>query len=145
MTRASFLQRFLAFVIDAILISVVGGGLALLFGGVSGVALNTNSGPGNAIAGLMGFTLNAIIFLLEFLYFGYFWSTTGQSLGMKVMGIRVISNKSGNLPFVMAGLRGSVGYWLSGLLCGLGFIWAAFDSKQEAWHDKIFSSAVMTA
>jgi uncharacterized RDD family membrane protein YckC len=145
MTRASFLQRFLAFVIDAILISVVGGGLALVFGGLSTATLNAEGGVANALTGLMGFTLNAIIFLLEFLYFGYFWSTSGQSIGMKVMGIRVISNKSGNLPFVMAGLRGSVGYWISGLLCGLGFIWAAFDAKQEAWHDKIFSSAVMTA
>jgi uncharacterized RDD family membrane protein YckC len=65
---------------------------------------------------------------------------------MKVIGIKVLSrNTGGLLSFVMAGLRGSVGYWISGLICGLGYIWAAFDAKQEAWHDKIFGTTVVTA
>jgi uncharacterized RDD family membrane protein YckC len=38
-------------------------------------------------------------------------------------------------------LRGTVGYWISGLVFGLGFIWAAFDGRKEAWHDKLFDTA----
>jgi uncharacterized RDD family membrane protein YckC len=81
--------------------------------------------------------------LFQFLYFGYFWSRPhGQSVGMKLMAINVTREDGAKLGFMRAGLRGSVGYWISGLVFFLGFIWAIFDKNGEAWHDKIFDTRV---
>jgi uncharacterized RDD family membrane protein YckC len=49
------------------------------------------------------------------------------------------------MSYVRAALRGTVGYWISGFIFGLGYIWAAFDSDKEAWHDKLFDTSVIEA
>jgi uncharacterized RDD family membrane protein YckC len=36
-----------------------------------------------------------------------------------------------------------IGYWVSTICFGLGFIWAAFDSQGQAWHDKIAGTYVV--
>jgi len=48
-----------------------------------------------------------------------------------------------DLSFIRAGLRGTLGYWLSGLVFGLGYLWALVDPQQETWHDKIFDTWVV--
>ena len=39
----------------------------------------------------------------------------------------------------------SLGYYISGLLFSLGYIWAIFDPNKEAWHDKLFDTWVVSA
>jgi uncharacterized RDD family membrane protein YckC len=86
-----------------------------------------------------------ILILLQFIYFGYLWSSSGQSVGMKLLEIRVDDSGGGKVSFLRAGLRGTLGYAVSGFFFGLGFIWAAFDANGEAWHDKIFATRVVRA
>ncbi len=82
-----------------------------------------------------------ILIFINFFYFGYLWSRNGQSFGMRLLGIKVTKRDGAQMGFLGAGLRGTVGYWISGLIFGLGFIWAAFDGNKEAWHDKILARA----
>jgi len=42
-------------------------------------------------------------------------------------------------------LRQTIGYWLSGAVFYLGFIWVAFDDKKQGWHDKIARTFVVRA
>jgi uncharacterized RDD family membrane protein YckC len=49
------------------------------------------------------------------------------------------------VSFISGALRGTVGYFISSLIFDLGFIWAAFDANQEAWHDKLFDTHVVMA
>jgi len=56
---------------------------------------------------------------------------------------KVVRQDGGELSFLTAGLRGSLGYWISSLLFNLGFLWAAFDQEKETWHDKIFKTWVV--
>lgn len=42
-----------------------------------------------------------------------------------------------------AALRGTAGYWISGLIFGLGYLWAACDENQETWHDKVFDTWIV--
>jgi uncharacterized RDD family membrane protein YckC len=42
------------------------------------------------------------ILLLPFLYYGYFWSTKAQSIGMGMMKIKVIKKTGENLSFLVA-------------------------------------------
>ena len=56
-------------------------------------------------------------------------------------GLTAIERRTGD----RGGFRGTIGYWISGLIFGLGFIWAAFDQDKEAWHDKLFDTWVVQA
>ena len=145
MNRAGFLSRFLAFLIDNIALSVIAWLLSLLLVPFVSAADQSSSTLFGLIAGTVGMVIAFILLLLQFLYFGWLWSTSGQSLGMRVTNIRVVRRDGSSLSMVRAGLRGTVGYWISGLIFGLGYIWAAFDGRKEAWHDKLFDTAVLTA
>jgi uncharacterized RDD family membrane protein YckC len=61
---------------------------------------------------------------------------------MRLLNIKVLKRDGALMGFWSAGFRGTVGYWISGLVFGLGFLWAAFDGNKEAWHDKIFGTGV---
>jgi uncharacterized RDD family membrane protein YckC len=144
MARAGFLARLLAFLIDNIALGVISWALSLL----ALPFLNLAEGDAGLMAVFAGgavLFLALILLLLQFLYFGWLWSKSGQSLGMKVVNIRVAREDGSGLGFARAGLRGTVGYWISGLIFGLGFLWAAFDGRKQAWHDKIFDTGVFTA
>lgn len=144
MARAGFLSRFIAFLVDGIALSVISWVLSLLAAPFLGVAQSTDSGLIAVFLGGVGFLLFIILLFLQFFYFGWLWSKSGQSLGMRVVNIRVARRDGTPLSFLRAGLRGTIGYWISGLLFGLGFLWAAFDSRKEAWHDKMFDTGVFT-
>lgn len=145
MVRADFFVRFVAYVIDNVIIWLVALVPGVLVGGVGSLAEHADSGLLNALAGLLGTTFLALMVIGQFLYHGYFLSTSGQTPGKRVMNIRVTDRQGGNLSFLVGGMRGTLGYWLSGCICSLGFFWALFDNDKETWHDKLFGTAVVLA
>lgn len=145
MVKASFLSRFAAFVIDNFAMGLLALGIAMLIGIPAGWLSNRDSGVLSFLGGSLMFLLSGILLIFQFLYFGYYWSKSGQSVGMKLVGIKVVDEKGGLLSFLNAGLRGTVGYWLSGLFFSLGFIWAAIDAEKQGWHDKLFRTHVVNA
>ena len=145
MKYAGFLPRFLAFVIDNVALSLIAWLLSLVLVPLVGITDQPAPGLFALLAGTVGMVIGFTLLFLQFLYFGWLWSTSGQSLGMRVTNIRVVRRDGSSLGLVRAGLRGTVGYWISGLLFGLGFIWAAFDGRKEGWHDKLFDTSVLTA
>lgn len=145
MEKASFVSRFIAYIVDQVILGMIGCALMLPFMGLFGVAAATESNVLSAFAGLAFLIVLPIVMVLNFIYFGFFWSRDGQSVGMKLMRIRVVSRDGGTVSFIRAALRGTFGYMISGFLCGLGFLWAAFDPAGEAWHDKLFATRVVDA
>ena len=145
MVKAGFLARFLAFLIDGIMLSIISWLLSLILVPFVGAADATNSNMLALLVGGVGLVIFVILLFLQFIYFGYLWSKSGQSLGMKVTHIKVLRRDGAGLSFWRAGFRGTVGYWISSLIFGLGFIWAAFDGRKEAWHDKLFDTSVVVA
>ncbi len=144
MNKASFFSRFVAWLIDMFAIAIIGALFSVLLSGLLSVMSGSDSFLVSAAAGTLSLILGFAIVILQFLYFGYYWSKSGQSVGMKVTGVKVVQQDGANMSYVRAALRGTVGYWISGLIFGLGYIWAAFDSDKEAWHDKIFHTSVIT-
>jgi uncharacterized RDD family membrane protein YckC len=144
MDYAGFWTRGFALLIDHIALGVLAFLVSLIFGACAGVALSAQSDFVSILTGGVALiTLGALI-IFQFLYFGYFLSRSGQSLGMKLLDVKVTRRfGSDSLSFWRAGFRGTLGYWISGLVFGLGFIWAAFDSRKETWHDKIFDTWVL--
>jgi len=71
---------------------------------------------------------------------------TGQTLGKKVSGIRVVGRQDGQ-PI---GSGRALGRWLfasfiSGNICYLGYLWALWDPQKQTWHDKIVDTIVIRA
>ena len=60
------------------------------------------------------------------------------------MGIRVVRIDNGvPASFWRMVLRQTIGYWLSAIICYLGFLWALFDANRQTWHDKLAKTLVI--
>jgi len=112
--------------------------LLVLFGVVSAL-LRGNVGGAGIFTGLAALG-----------YFGYFWSSSGQTVGMMVFGFRVRDRTTGGFPSLgMAMLRGFV-WWLEllftfCLIGALGWLWMLWDSQHQAIHDKLAGTIVTTS
>jgi len=82
-------------------------------------------------------------------YFGYFWSSRGQSIGMMVFGFKVRDQATGRYPSVgKAVWRGFV-WWVEAVLTvcligALGWLWMLWDPQKQAIHDKVAGTIVTT-
>ena len=144
MNYAGFFTRFFAILIDQIAMGFLAFLVSFLFGGCAILSLTSVSEFWSILTGGIALITWVVLAIFQFLYFGYFWSKDGQSVGMKLFKIQVVRQTEGEtLSFWRAALRGTLGYYISGLVFGLGFIWAAFDSEKETWHDKLFDTWVV--
>ena len=98
---------------------------------------------------VIGAILNAIHlgglgFFVGMAYFGYFWGTTGQSLGMQALGMKVVRTDGQPVSVVLAIVR-YICYIISAIPLFLGFLWIIWDSKKQGFHDKIVGTVVVRA
>lgn len=148
MGKAGFFARFAAWFLDGVAVGLVGWLIVMVMfslGAVAGSAADMGDPLAAVFTGTLSVLFLVVALAIQFVYFGYLWSQTGQSLGMKLLGIRVVHRGGEDLSFVQAGLRGTIGYWISGFFFSLGYLWAAFDANQETWHDKLFDTWVVRA
>ncbi len=78
-------------------------------------------------------------------YFPYFWATTGQTPGMKMMGIKVVRDVDGGPVTIGQAILRLIGYWVSGFVFYLGYIWIFIDKRRRGWHDLIAGTIVISA
>lgn len=123
MTRASFGKRFLAVVIDAIIVGVVGGILGSILGrGTAGQAIST---------------------ALGLAYYVYFEGGQGATLGKKALKLKVVSTAGASpIGYGSAAVR-YVGRIVSAIPLGLGYFWMLWDKDKQTWHDKIAGTYVV--
>lgn len=148
---AGFWRRLVAFTIDSTIVTIIFvvlcaiAGLAFFFGVMSA----NNSAFLKDLANHKGFSSIILLILvfyvaLDIAYFTYFHGTAGRTPGKMLLGLQVYCANGTEVSFGIAFLR-AVGYLISSLLLTipLGFIWAAFDKKKQAWHDKIAGTVVI--
>ena len=87
--------------------------------------------------------LRALVFISWLLFFGWFWTHGGQTLGMRVWKLRVLRADGGPLRWPTAIARYGVA-WLSWGLGGLGMLWCLMDGQRRSWHD-VASGTVVVA
>jgi uncharacterized RDD family membrane protein YckC len=82
--------------------------------------------------------------LLAATYFVYFeGGPTGQTLGKKAVGIRVIDLRAGGpIGYGRSLLRYVVEVVFSGILF-LGYLWMLWDREKQTWQDKAANSVVV--
>ena len=133
---AGFWVRFVAFVLDAIVLGVLTAAVAPLIGGGSPVTFD-NDGY------VFNYTTNAIGLLIDLVYFVGFWTWRGQSPGMIPFNMRIVLAADGGKVDVVRSLLRYVGLIISIAILFLGVIWVAFDRRKQGWHDKIAGTVVV--
>ena len=83
-------------------------------------------------------------------YFGYFWSSRGQSIGMMVFGFRVRDQATGQYPTLGKALLRAFLWWLEVdlTICIIGIVgwaWQLWDPQRQAIHDKAAGTIVTTS
>ena len=75
-------------------------------------------------------------------YGAILWKLRGATVGDIIFGIKVVRVDGAPIEWVTAVVR-ALGCFFSIVVAGLGFIWIAFDSEKQAWHDKIAGTVVV--
>jgi uncharacterized RDD family membrane protein YckC len=142
--------RIVAFLIDRFIAAVIIGAAYVLFIIIVLVGASTGTDSGAQAGSIIGVLalLVSIPIALALLLFNEVYlagKNNGQTIGKKLMKIRVVKEDGRNFGYGDAFLRNIIGYWISGLVCSLGFFWGLFDDRRQAWHDKIFHTFVVSA
>lgn len=77
--------------------------------------------------------LSSILFISLYVFFGFFWTKNGQTLGMQVWHIRVQNKDNTTITWNQALLRFLMGI-ISWLALGLGHLWPLFDREKRSWQ-----------
>lgn len=78
-----------------------------------------------------------------FWYYPYFDGVTGATPGKRMIGLRVVDDRTGDSIGYGRGLGRSLFKIISGLVLLLGYLWAIWDREKRAWHDMVVSSRVV--
>jgi uncharacterized RDD family membrane protein YckC len=130
--RASFLRRIAAIVYDTlVLIAIEMLATAL----VLPLAKDDAFAPGNNLYRLY-------LAVVAFLFFGWFWTHGGQTLGMRAWRLRVVAEEGGGMTWGSA-MRRFSGAIVSALPLGLGYLWMLFAADGRTWHDRLSRTRVV--
>ncbi|MEI6696994.1 MAG: RDD family protein [Bacteroidota bacterium] len=140
---AGFWLRFVAIIIDGIIIGIAQTILISPILGLAGISIfkfSTNSLSDvetiGAIGALVGiFTLAVLVSTVaKWLYFALMESYRGATIGKMAMGIKVTDMEGNQINFLRATGR-YFGKIVSGMILLIGYIMAGFTEKKQALHD----------
>ena len=131
---AGFWQRAAAFVIDALLVTIVVVPAMVLGFGIRRVSLD----PAQHSWDLLAFLAIALAIV-------GFWRYCGATPGKIALGIRVVDAASGGPPSSLRLALRLIGYLVSAFPLYLGFLWIAVDRRKQGWHDKIAGTIVVNS
>jgi len=120
-------RRFMAGLVDGLVLLVGGGLFTLIFRSAGGRF--TFIPPNLAIVAV-------IVLILVWSYFGFFTTLTSSTPGQAWMGIEV-RNMEGWPPTPPESFLRAFGYLVSLSAFMIGFFWALVDSDSLTWHDRI--------
>jgi uncharacterized RDD family membrane protein YckC len=90
---------------------------------------------------LISLMLVGIAVLLAALYYVYFWGVQGATPGKHVLGLSVVDSEGRGPIGVAAAILRLLGYCISGLLLGIGFLLVPFTGR--GLHDRIAGTLVV--
>ncbi len=70
---------------------------------------------------------------------------TGQSLGKKIMGIKIVREQDGQVIGVGMSFLRYILYSIFVNACFLDVLWPLWDARKRTWHDMVVSSVVVKA
>ena len=117
-------RRLAAALYDAVLLAAIWMSVALLETLVRTLA----DLPYNVHAYRAGLLLSGLLF------FGWFWTHGGQTLGMRAWRLQLRRADGRAIDWPVAAARYGFA-WLAWLPLGVGVLWCAVDARRRSWHD----------
>jgi Mce-associated membrane protein len=133
--RAPFSLRCGALLIDYILLVII-----VAFSTVWARLLGGGARMAGGTTETIGLLVAVAVTVLNFFVLA---GVRGQTLGKWATGLRIERRDGGQVGIGRILLRHTVGYTLSLLIFGLGFLFAAFDSRGRALHDMLAGTLVV--
>jgi uncharacterized RDD family membrane protein YckC len=134
---AGFASRFGAFVIDC----VVSYGIFLI--ALSAISFTASVLTGSSIHWSRdNLWVVLVFFAWEFIYFAYFWTSSGKTPGMFLLGVQVVGEDGSNVGS-KRGLVRTLAFPLSFIVLGLGFLGILLGRDRRALHDVLAGTAVV--
>jgi uncharacterized RDD family membrane protein YckC/DNA-directed RNA polymerase subunit RPC12/RpoP len=145
-----FWLRFVAVLIDSIIVGIPTGIIALIVMGGSMLSLarmGDNPAPEEAIAAMLPMfgamaLLNLVVIVLDCTYQTFFLVKFGATPGKMALGLKVVRPDGSGIQIGRA-----IGRYFSRLLSALilyiGYIMAGFDAQKRALHDMICDTRVI--
>lgn len=135
---AGLVTRSIAFALDGAVVN----GCALLVGVVVGLALSVLHLPSKADA--LVAAVGGIVWLLwSVAYFAFFWSSTGQTPGDRVMRIRVIDGRGGGSIGPVRSIARFGAIILAALPLLGGFLIMLWDGRRRCLQDRLARTLVV--
>ena len=134
---AGLLRRLASIVYDALIVIAFWFFITAIYLGATGVDTPRSSTD-------LQLTLFPLLMAATFLFYYWFWSHGGQTLGMRAWRLQVVDANLDGRPvnffqclsrFLMATL--SLGCF------GLGYIWVLFSASGDSWHDSLSNTRTL--
>ena len=85
----------------------------------------------------------SVLYILSQVILLVLWYKKQASIGKMAISAKIVDARTGKAPTKNQLIGRYFAYLLSFLPLGLGFLWIAFDSKKQGWHDKLAGTAVI--
>jgi uncharacterized RDD family membrane protein YckC len=132
---AGFWIRVGASIIDSIIILLITLPILIWIYGAAGFF-----GSETLVAGPADFFLS---YVFPFVWTIAFWLTKEATPGKMLLGLRVVTAATGEKLSPGRAIGRYFAYIPSALVFCLGFIWVAFDDRNQGWHDKLAGTLVV--
>ncbi len=135
---AGFWIRFLAYLLDSVIMSAIG---LLIAGPIGFFAFRVASERPELMMPLMGAAYLAVM-AVSLLYLLYFWGSKGATPGKKILGLRIVRDDGVEpMGWGKAFVR-ILGYMVSSMVFSIGFLMIAFSKDKRGLHDIIAKTHV---
>lgn len=124
---ALLLRRSCAFLYDCLL-------LIAIFFVVTSIAIAFNQGES-----INHSAYKFVLYVIAFLFFNWFWQHGGQTLGMRAWRIELQNDMPGSITLGQCARR----YVTGTLTFGVTLVFALFDSRQRALHDRLSGTKIV--
>jgi uncharacterized RDD family membrane protein YckC len=99
-------------------------------------------------AGLIGLAtgsqgVRTLLSIVAFLIIGYLNGATGQTPGKRIVGLRLVRERDGQLLGGGMGIVRGIAHLLDSLSCLIGWLWPLWDKKRQTFADKICGTVVL--
>jgi len=128
-----FWVRFLAFIIDSVLVSIALIPISLLMYGQIMPGMDQQVALSDTLLQLL---CGALIVVM-------FWMYRQATPGKMLFSARIADADTGGVPNATQLVIRYFGYFVSTLPFFLGFLWIGFDKRKQAWHDKMAGTVVI--
>ncbi len=131
-----FWKRFFATVLDSLLLlCLIVPPLFYLYGWEYFQSTSLVVGPADFV----------ISWVLPVVFVFVFWMIKQATPGKMLVGFKIVDAQTGGKPTLSQWIIRHLGYFVSTLPLGLGFLWVAFDSRKQGWHDKMAGTVVVSS